>query len=843
MTGATFKLAWRLARREMRGGLARFGIFLACLFLGVAAIAGVGSVGASVLAGLHGDARQLLGGDVEARLANRAATPEEQHFLAESGTLSAVTTLHATARGIDGDKRSLVEVKAVDGPYPLYGKLDFGPLDLKPADILGFRDGYWGAAVAPPLLARLGLGIGGHIRIGDGEFVLRATAGSEPDQGGEVFALGPKVMIAEAALDQAGLDRPGILRAHSYRVRLPPGMDAGAWEDEARRRFPDAGWRLRDYTGATPALERFVGRISLFLTVIALSVLLIGGIGIGNAVRAYLAGKTDTIATLKCLGAPGGLIFRIYLFQILALAALGIGAGLLAGGGAPLFLAGTLSGLLSVPVEAGLYPGKLALAAAFGLLVTLVFTLWPLLRARAIYPSQLIRSLVVPAPLLLNKGEVLLIGAPVVALLLLALLAADDRRLAAGFILGGAVTAGIFRLAIAAVSAFSRRMGHVGPRLRLALAGLHRPGGPAGSIILSLGIGLTLLVTVALVESSLLRDLGENVPAAAPSHFFLNIEPDQLGAFHELAAATPGVSGFEAVPSLRGRITRIGGTPVSEANVAPEARWAVEGDRGITWSVPIPKGSHVVAGDWWPEDYAGPPLISFDEALARGMGLVPGDMLGVNVLGREITARIANLRAIDWSSFGINFAIVFAPGVLEDAPQTLIATVQAAPEAEEKLERDVAAAYPSVTTIRVKEALATASRILSHIAGAIQAASSVTLLAGGLVLAGAIAADHRRRLAEAVMLKVLGATRGDITRIHLIEFGILALVGATVAVLLGTLGAWVLVTTLLHGGFVFEPWAVAGTVLPVVLLAVAAGVAGTWRTNAADPARLLRELG
>lgn len=835
------RTAFRLARREMRSGLPKFGVFLLCLLLGVAAVAGVGSVGASILAGLRGDARQLLGGDVEARLANRAATEEERRFLAGSGTLSAITTLHATARSLDGQRRSLIEVKAVDAAYPLYGHLGFST-----AEALADRDGYWGAAAAPALLARLGLGLGGHIRIGEGEFVLRAVLDSEPDQGGDVFALGPKVMIAEQGLEAAGLDQPGILRAHSYRLRLPPGADPADWMAEARRRFPDSGWRLRDEAGATPAMERFIGRISLFVAIIALAVLLVGGIGAGDAVRAYLAGKVETVATLKSLGAPEGLIFRVYLLQILGLAVLATGGGLAVGAGAPFLLAGRLSSLLAVPIQAGIHPGKLLPAAAFGLLVTLLFSLPPLRRAAEIYPSPLFRDLV--APQRAGRGESLLTGALLLVFLGLALTAADDRRLAAGFLLGGVIVVLAFRLVATAFARAARRLRagwaghHPGPRLRLALAGLYRPGGPAASVIPSLGAGLTLLVTVALVEGSLLADLGEKIPASAPSHFFLNIEPGDFDAFRRLLDGIPGVSGLEREPSLRGRITRVNGVPVAEAAVAPEARWALESDRGITWSARIPGNSHVVAGAWWRPDHAGPPLISFDETLARGMGLVPGDTLTVNVLGREITARIANLRAIDWASFGINFAIVFAPGVLDGAPQTLIATARATPEAGEQLEPAVAEAFPSVTTIRVGDALAMASRILSDIAGSIRMASLVTLLAGGLVLAGAVAADSRRRRAETVMLAVLGATRGDVLFVHLTEFTLMALAAAAAAVPLGTLGADLLVTAVMHGGFVFRPRGVAEAVLPVLLLAALAGGLGGWRASRAAPAKGLREM-
>ena len=260
--------------------------------------------------------------------------------------------------------------------------------------------------------------------------------------------------------------------------------------------------------------------------------------------------------------------------------------------------------------------------------------------------------------------------------------------------------------------------------------------------MLSLGIGLTVLVAVALVEANLSHEVETRMPAEAPAFFFIDIQPDQLAGFAAVVRATPGAR-FDQVPMMRGRITRLNGVPVEDAAVAPEAQWALRSDRGLTYAARLPQGSRLVAGTWWPPDYQGPPLVSFDDALARGMGLKVGDTLTVNLLGREITATIANLRSIDWERLGINFVLVFAPGTLEHAPQTHLAAVYLPQAEEEDLARAVTERFPNISAIHVREALAAVNRIIGMIGSAIRLTALVTVAAGVLVLGGAVAAGHR----------------------------------------------------------------------------------------------------
>jgi len=838
-----FRSAVRLACRELRGGVRGFRIFLACLVLGVTAIAGIGSLGASVTAGLRADGAALLGGDVAVRVLYHPATAEERRFLEQSGAVSEVVTMRAMARSSDNAKQSLAELKAVDATYPLYGALSLDP--ARPlAETLAERGGMFGAAVDPAVASRLGLATGDRFRVGDAVFELRALIAHEPDASLTGLAFGPRITIAAAALPQTGLIHPGALVGYEYRLKLPAGTDAAAWTEAARAAFPDAGWQIRTADRAAPSLQRLIDRIAFFLDLAGITALLVGGIGIGNAVAGYVQSKTGTIATLKCLGAPNRLVFAAYLAQVLALALVGIVVALVLGALLPAAAVPLIARLFPVAPRLGIYPLPLAEAALAGLLATLAFSLWPLAAIGRVAPGALFRDTVAPArrrPPLAAIAATAMAAAGLAALIVLA---APDRIVALWYIAGAVAAFAVFRGAGALIVRAARRLGRsrwiaARPLIRLALANLHRPGAPTARIVLSLGIGLSVLAAVALVEGNLADEIDTRLADRAPSYFFIDIQPDQLAGFEALVGATAGAS-LQQVPMLRGRITRLNGAAVETAAVAPDARWALRSDRGLTYAATPPAGARIVAGKWWPQGYNGPPLVSFDAELAHGMGLKVGDTLTVNLLGREITATIANLRQIDWARLGINFAIVFAPGTLEAAPQTHLAAVYLPQSEEEPLVRRVVAQYPNVTAIPVREALATVANIVGAIGTAIRLVAAVALAAGLLVLGGAVAAGHRRRVYDAVVLKVLGATRPMLAASFLAEYGLLAVATALVAAGIGTAAAWALVTRALHMDFVFFPAPLLWLFVLAMPATAALGFVGTWRALGSQPAAVLR---
>ena len=842
---ASLPLALRLARRELRAGLNGFRIFLACLLLGVAAIAGVGSVSQAMLEGLRDNGRVLLGGDLDLRLVHRKATPEQLAWLSQRATLSEVAEMRAMARapanaGGAEAKRVLIELRAADDDFPLYGETRLEPAgDLQLA--LARRDGAWGAVADANLLRRLGVALGDEVQVGAARYQVRAVLEHEPDRAARGLVLGPSFLVARDSLAETGLEQPGSLIHYHYRLRLPESESVNAFRRAITETFPEAGWRIRDTGEAAPGLRRFILRLTQFLTLVGLTSLLVGGVGVGNAVKSYLEGKQATIATLKCLGAPSRLIFQTYLLQVMALAVLGVAAGLLLGAASPYGVALLLGDRLGWQATGGIYPQPLAVAAAFGLLTALAFTLWPLARARNVPAASLFRSLVAPVSGRLDRLPMLGVVLAGLALAALAVLTARDRQLALFFVVGAAATLGLFWLTARGVMALARRAPRSRrPGLRLAVANLHRPGAPTGGVVMSLGLGLTVLVAIAQIEGNLSREVRQSLPEQAPGFYFIDIQPQQLDAFKALAQSIPGVSELKSVPMLRGRLTAVNGVPPDQLAIPSEIAWVFRGDRGLTWSSAPPDNADIVAGDWWPADYSGPPLVSLDAEVGEALGIGPGDRLSINLLGRDVEVTIANLRAIDWTSLTINFVMVFSPGLLEQAPQTHIATLKATPAAEDRVEIAVTDRFANVSAIRVKEALEAFALLIGQVATAVRVTASVALLAGVLVLAGAVAAGHRRRVYDAVVLKVLGATRGAIARAFVLEYGLLGLATAAIAAVVGSLAAWLVLTEVMHMRFTLLPGATLGTALSAAAITIFFGFTGTWRALSQKAAPLLR---
>lgn len=830
-------LAARLARRELRGGVRGFRVFLACLAIGVAVIAGVGSLGRAIDAGLRADARLMLGGDVELRLTHRAADAAELAWIRAAGLASETVELRAMARA--GERRSIVELKAVDGAYPLYGELALaGGMAL--ADALSRRGGRWGAVADAEIAQRLAVAPGDRLRLGDIEVELRATIAREPDKGTSLFRFGPRVMVAAEALAASGLLQPGSLVYHAYRVALAPGRDAQAFLAETGRRFPQAGWRMRSHAQADAGVQRFVDRLTLFLTLVGLTALLVGGVGVGNAVKSHLDAKTATIATYKCLGAPGRLVFLSGLLQVLALAVLGALIGIALGAAVPVAAGPLLADRLPVAARVALYPGPLLLAGAFGVIAALAFSIWPLAAAREVPAAALFRDLVAPARRRPRLAYALMTLAAAAALAALAIAWSVDTLVAVWFVIGAALSLMGFRLIAAGLVALTARLPRPRrPVLRLALANVHRPAAPTASVLVSLGMGLSVLVAVALVEGNIGRQIGERLPGVAPSFYFIDIQPDQAADFDRTAAAT-GAGDVQRVPTVRARIVKVNGEPADRRAVRPEVAWVLRGDRALTYAGAMPPKTRVVAGQWWPADYAGPPLVSFDAEAARGMGVGVGDTLTVNVLGREITARIANLRAIDWGDLTMNFVLIFAPGTLEAAPHTHIAAAHVDPAREEALFKAVTDRFPNVSAVRVRDALEAAARIVGQVGIAVRLTAGITIAVGALVLAGAVAAGHRRRVYDAVVLKVLGATRRQVGLAFLAEYGIVGLLAALMAAGIGTLAAWALVTRTMGMEWHFLPGTVAAVGALGIVVTMAFGFAGTFRALGQKAAPLLR---
>lgn len=831
--------AWRIARRDLSSRFRGLRLLLVCLFLGVGALAAIGTLTSAIDEELTSRGSVLLGGDLQVSVWQRSASENERKLFAALGKVSGGTRMQAMASA--NGAAAPVELKAVDTAWPLYGTLTL-------------KDGRKVGAPQPGTVwlgegaaARLGVAKGGEIAIGEARLKVAGIIDDEPDRLGEGFTFGPVAIVAEQMPFEAGLIQPGAMYRSKYRIALPAGSDPAMVEQRLKSQFPSAGFETKTRDKAAPGAERFISRLGEFLVLVGLAALTIAGIGIGGGVGSWLESKRGAIATFKVLGATSADIARITLLQVLAAALAGAVAGLAAGVLVTPALTSALAGLIPVPQGFPLEPAALLRAALYGLLVALVFTAVPLARARAFPAMALLRARVSPlgrnwkqAAVPVLTGLLLIIG--------LALGSSADWRITGGFLVGAAAMLGLLGLLGMAIQRLVARLPRPrSPVLRAALANLSRPGAQTGALVTALGFGLSAFVLLAAVSSSLDANIMARVPNRAPAYFVLDVPKARSAEFQTTVRGVIPQAEIRMVPALRGAILAYGPADrmvrVASLKKLPDGAWPLRGERGLTYSEEVPEGNSLTAGQWWPRSYSGPPLVSVDQDLADAIGLKLGDRLTVSLLGVERTATIASFRRIDWDSLGFNYVLVFSPNALEDAPHNLAATIDLPPgqRAGDLLAR-LARAFPTSSVIETGPMLKEARSLLSQMSLAIIAAASVAVLAGIAVLLGAIAAARAARTYDTVILRVMGASRRQLLLMQLGEYGALAVLLALVSLALGGGIAWVVITQVFDFDWLPswpQVFATLGAGLALVLAFAFAASLPVLRTR---PAQALREL-
>ena len=827
------RLALTLAAREMRGGLSGFRVLILCLTLGVAAIAAVGSLRAAIEAGLSDQGAVILGGDAEVSFTYRRAEREELDWItSKADKVSEVLTFRSLA--VVGQDQALTQVKAVDGNWPLLGTvgLDQGTLD----QAFAAQDGIPGALMEKLLADRLGLQVGDRFKMGAQEFRLGALMLSEPDSAMAGVGLAPKTVVRSADLGQSGLLAPGSMYESKY--RMVTGRDLDATRAEAEARFADKGLDWTDRRNAARGVERFVERLGSFLVLVGLAGLAVGGVGVAAAVRAWMERRVSTIATLKVLGAESGLVARVYLIQILGIVALGTVLGLVLGAGALRVILPYLTAELPFPVTIGLYPQPLIEAGFYGLVTGMLFALWPLAQALRQGAAALYRG---AGRLWPGAAWLSVQGALLVALVGGAVWFSGNWMLTLGTLGGVAAVLAVLWAAGWALARLARRLARSGlvngrPGLRLALAAVGGPRSEAMSVVLSLGLGLSVLAVVGQIDENFRLAIARDLPTRAPSFFFIDIQPDQTEPFLARMTENPAVTKVESAAMLRGAVVAINGVKPTQDH------WVLRGDRGISLADAMPPETDIAEGAWWPEGYTGPGQVSFGAEEAAEIGLKLGDRLTLNILGRDIEVTVTSLRNVDFSNAGMGFVMVVNKGALAGAPYTSIATVYAGAEAEAGLLRDTARTWPNITAISVKEAIAKVVEALTAVATATVAAAGAVLIVGLVVLVGAVASGVPARVREASILKVLGATRGAILASFALRAAIMGLAAGLVAVGAGAAGGWAVMRLVMDLPFVFEPVSAVLVVSGGVLVTLLAGLAFAAVPISARPAGVLRTV-
>lgn len=834
-----WRTAWTIARRDLSARFRGLRLLLVCLFLGVGALAAIGTLTGAIGKELSSRGRTILGGDVEVSVWQRGATAAELAAFQRLGKVSTGTRMQAMARA--GDLAAPVELKAVDGGWPLVGQLS-----LKDGRRVGAppQGEVW---IGQGAADRLGIGPGSAISIGSLTLKVGGIIADEPDRLGEGFTLGPVVLAHTEVPAKAGLTAPGAMYRTKVRIALPAAQNPELVVDRLKQQFPSSGFELRTRDRAAPGAERFVARMGDFLILVGLAALVIAGIGIGGGVSSYLEARRGSVATLKVLGATSRDIARIYLLQIAAAAVVGSLAGLAAGVLVTPLLAEALGELLPVATGFTFDPWALVRAAAFGLLVALVFAAPPLLAARRFPAMALFRARV--APLSSRwRDAIAPVALGVAGIVGLSLIGSRQPQMVLGFLAGAAgllLLLGALGWGIRTLAARLPRPEK--PLLRIALSNLHRPGAQTGALVTALGFGLAAFVLLAAIQTSLDANIQARVPQRAPDYFVLDVPRDRAGEFAATVQREAPGAKVRTVPALRGSILAYGPADrmirVSSLKEIPEDAWPLRGERGLTYSVDVPEGNVITAGKWWPRNYAGEPLVSIDERLAEALDLKIGDQLTIGLLGVERTAKISSFRRIDWDSLGFNYVLVFSPNAIADAPHNLAAMIDLPKDAQRGgMLRALVKGFPSSSVIEVGGVLTQARDLLRQVSLAVLAAASVAVLAGIAVLLGAIAAARAARIYDNVILRVLGASRGQLLGLQLAEYALLAAVLAGVALALGTGTAWLVVVKLFEFDWLPDWPVVFGTLGLGLALVILFALAASLPLLRAKPAQALREL-
>ena len=786
-----------MAIRELRSGVSGFRIFLACLILGVGTISAIGTVKSGIEIAISEKGSELLGGNAEAEFTYRLANTEELKWLETiSQNISRIIEFRSMAKFVEGGakERALTQVKAVDNEYPLIGNVQL-------VSGKSFKDVFRqpkSAVMESDLASRLGIDIGETFSLGLTKFVLRDIIQSSPDDAGTNFGLGPRTIIKSEDLLDSGLIAPGTLFTAKYRLLIEPLKNLDELRALAKIKFENNGMRWRDARNGAPGISEFVSRLSAFFIMVGLAGLVVGGVGIGSAVKSYLNRKISTIAVMRSLGATNFQIFMTYFVQLAIISFIGITIGLVIGASVPHLCAPLLKVLIPIPISIVFSIKPLVEAAIYGTIIATLFTLWPLSRCENIQAAALFREMNLIKDGLPRLKYLVLSFILVIILLIISAVFNQNPELTSWFALGFTVALVTLFLSARLLMYCIKKLGRVingHPSTRWALAAMGGTQEGTNNSLIAIGLGLTVLAIIGQVDGNLRTSINNNLPEVAPSYFVIDIQKSQIEEVRDILNSNKGVISFDEAPMLRGIITKINNKQASE--VAGD-HWVIRGDRGVTYFEELPKRFNLTKGQLWPKDYSGATQISFAAEQAEELGIGIGDSVTVNIMGREITGEITSLRNVDFSSAGIGFVIAMNPSALKKAPHSFIMTIYASTEAETEVFNDLSSRFSNITLIKVRNVIERVSNLLSSMATASSYGALTTLAMGFLVLLGSAASGQSARSYDAAILKTLGATRKDLIISYIIRFSLVGATAGLVAIFFAVGGAWCITSLVLE---------------------------------------------
>lgn len=828
----TLRLSLRMLRRDWRSG-ELYALALA-LVIAVGGVTSVGFFTDRVGQALDRQASLLLGADLV--LASDHPLKPEFEVEARRRGLAAATVLTFPSMVLGGERGQLGDVKAAGAGYPLRGRLrvaDRPEAPERPVDDIPPPGTVWAEA---RLLNQVGVEPGGELVLGRARFRVAAVLTYEPDRGGDLFAIAPRVLMNLADIPQTGLVQPGS--RIGYRLLLAGEAKAvsgfRAWAEKRLVR----GEKLEGVSDARPEIRVALERARQFLGLAALTSVVLAAVAIVLATRRFIERHLDACAVMRCLGGTQRLIFRLYLIQFMALGLAASLAGCVLGYAAQWVLADRLGTLVAadlplpslLPVLQGVLTG----------MATLLGFALPFLAQLKQVPTLRVLRREMGAP---GRVGLASFGAGIAALAALLLWQAGEVKLGLYVLAGLAAAIGVaLLLARALIRALSPLRGRAGAAWRFGLANIARRANASAAQVVALALGLMVLLLLTLVRGDLMANWQSTLPEQAPNRFVINIQPDQLEPLRRFFAQK-GTPGAELFPMVRGRLVAIDGRPVSAADYPDDrAKRLVEREFNLSWAQRMQSDNRVVAGAWWTAADRGKPLLSVEEGIAKTLGLRLGDTLTYQVAGREFGARVTSLRKVDWDSFHVNFFVVAPPGVLEDFPASYITSFYLPPGSEATL-NEMVRAFPNFTVIDVAALMAQVRAIMERVTGAVEFVFLFTLGAGLMALYAAIAATREERIYEAAILRTLGASRRQLALGQLAEFAGIGLLAGVTAALGASALSYVLSTHVFHLPYAFNPWLWLVAVFGGGAGVAAAGWLGARGVLRHPPLETLRGLG
>jgi putative ABC transport system permease protein len=838
----------RVALIDMRGGVRRFAVLIACLALGTGIIAAVGSVGTSLTNAVERGATEILGGDLEASRRDREAFPDELAFLQTLGQVAHVAD--ANVRAIAGDNSALIDLLAAGDTYPLVGRVVSPQLEAgaRPAPLLALVDGAYGALADPLLLDRLDLAIGDRFTIANRPFEVRGTLTGLPDSAVRGLKLGLTTMISDEALFSLGDIKPplaGLLTVHRYKILLE-----GMSYDEAARaiaeHFPDGSWSARSPRDAAGSLVRYYDLFLRFVLLVGLSSLLVGGVGVYNGVAAYIAERQASIGVLRTLGATGSRLFVHFLTQVAVLTAVGVGFGVLAGALVSLVLMPIAGSLLSINVPPSVEAVPLLTAAAFGALSGFLFSYIPLARVQTVRAAVLFSSVGSATPALsfeeaVKPSVIIPIAFCLAGIVALMVATTGDVALVGAYV--AAVLAAFVLLSVSSVllqAAVRLLPGGRFWQLRGAVRNIYRAGTPAPTVIVSTGLGLSVLLAIVLLGNNVTTQLLSAVSGDAPDFIATDLFSDEVETLEMMVASGGVLAQITTSPMLSGAVLAINGVPIDRTvNRGDDAAAFVSGEIPMSWQAALPPDYKLTEGTWWPADYGGAPLISLRATLRSQLGVEVGDVLLFRIFGEEVSATVANFQEYKLRN-GVDFMVTFSPGLVELYPMTYLGGLTAAEGRQKDLERELSKVLPAVAFISVGDSITQLAAVLGQLGMAVTTVAAIVVINGFLVLASTLAAGRRQREMTATIQTVLGATTFDVLLLQVVEYGLIAAFATIIAALVGIGAAWAITVGALGLDFVPGPMLIALVAIGAVVLTVIAAAMTIWGALAAEPAGALR---